>query len=418
MFGINTPPSMIGRPMFSVSDGSAHRVRPLADLDTASVFREKFAALFFWVIATVISLLAIVSSLVLWRRRTKAYRVLVAVAYFGLAAFPAAFLMRPLGYWHFGQIGAHAALYATAAVLALAAWRVTGPRWAGGVALLLLAGALFTADALRAGPLQVNGVLGHSPVVAGRFYGIGNVGTTIIFCTAILGLMTVGELRGWRSVPWPAAGLLAGVVLVDGLPQFGADFGGLLTGVVAVAVVVRLAAGRRIDVRWIVAIGLLAVILTAGASLIDVLRPPEVRTHLGRFAETIRSGGVTSLALIVRRKAASQFGSFAATRWTYFLPAGIVGLALLTAEPRGLLRSVLPQRRLLRAGLWGTVVVGVVGFAVNDSGISITAVTLALAIPLLVLFVVEAVSPRTTSGSVEPPSGAMVQERAEEVFGD
>jgi hypothetical protein len=227
--------------------------------------------------------------------------------------------------------------------------------------------------------------------------------------------MTLGELRGWRTIPWWAAGVLGGIALLDGLPQFGSDFGGLLTGVVAVALVVRLARGRRIDVGFVVAIGVAAVVVTAGASLIDLLRPPEVQTHLGRFAETIRSGGVSSLALIVRRKAASQFGSFAATRWTLFLPVAIAGLAALTASPRGMLQRVLPQRRLLRTGLWGTVAVGVVGFAVNDSGISITAVALALAIPLLVLFVLEEVSPRTGAAAMLATSR---DELAAEVLGE
>jgi hypothetical protein len=414
ILGIRTPKTMIGRPMFSIAGGGSDRVRTLDELDTASVFRERFAAAAFWVIATVISVFAIAAALVCWRRRRSAYAPVTVFAYASLAFFPAAFLLRLGPYWRLGQLGAHAALYVLTAVLAVAAWAVPGPRWRGTVVLLPGSAALFTLDALRAGPLQVNGVFGHSPVVAGRFYGIGNVGTTIIFCAAILGLATLGEARRWRVAPWWIGAVLAAVVLVDGLPQFGADFGGLLTGVVAVALVVRLSRGLRVDAKWLVWSAVLAVVLTAGASLVDLLRPPEVRTHLGRFAETLRYGGLNALGLIVRRKAASQLGSLAVTRWTYALPGGVAGLAALVAFPRGLMSRVLSDRPQLRAGLWGVIAVGVVGFAVNDSGISITAIALAHAIALLALFAVEAVDPRDAPGSVAPvPAGGR-----ERVFGD
>jgi hypothetical protein len=67
---------------------------------------------------------------------------------------------------------------------------------------------------------------------------------------------------------------------------------------------------------------------------------------------------------------------------------------LALAVPRGGLRDALEQRRIARAGLWGVVVVSVVGFAVNDSGISITATAVATAVPFLVLLVADTMAPR------------------------
>jgi len=394
MVDAKMPDDMIGRPMSSIRYAGADRLARLDTLDRASVFRERFAVLIFWVIATTVSVLAIGAALVHWRRYDPAYRSLVAVAFAALAFFPAGFLLRTVDYWTFGTVGAHAALYALTAILAFGAAILPGPRLNGAVALLLLSATLFVVDAARAGPLEVNGVWGHSPVVAGRFYGIGNVGSTILYCAAILGLLGLAQLRSHPVAPWWIGAGLAVVVVADGLAQFGADFGGLLTGVAAAAVVFRIGRGRRVTWRWVVVVAVVAVVLTAGASLIDLLRAPQAQTHLGRFAATVRSGGVSSLSLIVRRKAASQFGSFASSRWTFFLPFAIVGLAAVVAAPPGVLRRALAGRRLLVAALAGVVVVGVVGFMVNDSGISITGVALAHAIPVLVLLAADVTSPR------------------------
>jgi uncharacterized membrane protein len=106
----------------------------------------------------------------------------------------------------------------------------------------------------------------------------------------------------------------------------------------------------------------------------------------------------------MRRKIASQLGSLQTTRWTYFLPFAMAGLAVLLAKPPGILRDALVSRRLLRAALWGVVVVGVVGFAVNDSGISITAVAIAHAIPVLVLVAIDSVSPPKLRNGADVPA--------------
>jgi drug/metabolite transporter (DMT)-like permease len=103
----------------------------------------------------------------------------------------------------------------------------------------------------------------------------------------------------------------------------------------------------------------------------------------------------SQLVTVLERKGAASLNSLTVTRWTYFIPVGIAVLVLLLLRPRGILRDVLPQRPLLRAGLWGTLLTGVLGFAVNDSGISISALALAFTVPFLVLIAVDTVDPRT-----------------------
>lgn len=387
------PDSMIGTPI-GQGDPRTDGLSSLIELDKASSIRERFAAGAFWVIAILLSLLAILAFVVFLGRRRGSHRMLVAVAYFGLAVFPAAHIIRAFEYWWLGVLGSHLLLYAVAAALALTAWFLPGPRWAGGVALLLLAVLLFGSDVAVGGPLQVNGVFGHSPLVAGRFYGVSNPGYTILFAAALLGLTGLAELRGHRLLPVWAIVASAALLPLIGLASMGADFGGLLAGVPAVGVTIALGRGWRIRSRTILAFFAIAAAAAIGLSFLDRLRPPETRTHLGRFADLLARGDSGELGTLIARKGTAALNSLTVTRWTYFIPVGLAVLALLLVRPRGVLRDVLPSRPLLRAGLWGTLVAGALGFAVNDSGISIPALALAFTVPFLVLVAVDTVEPR------------------------
>jgi hypothetical protein len=230
--------------------------------------------------------------------------------------------------------------------------------------------------------------------VAGRFYGVSNPGYTILFAAALLGVTGLAELRGHTKLPWWSAALIVVLLPLIGLPSMGADFGGLLAGVPAVGIAIALGRGWRIRWRLVVALGVVGLSMALGLSFLDRLRPPESRTHLGRFADLIASGKVGELWTTIARKGAASLHSLTVTRWTYFIPVGLAVLILLMLRPRGVLRDVLPKRPLLRAGLWGTLVAGALGFAVNDSGISIPALALAFTVPFLVLVAVDSVEPR------------------------
>jgi len=394
-FGVKQPDVMVGTPIFE--HGSHSDPRTLIELDRASGIRERFASAAFWVIASLISVLAILAFIVFLGRRERFYKPLVGLAYFGLALFPSAHIIRALHYWDFGVRGAHLALYAVAAVIALVASRLPGPRWAGAVALMLLCAGLFASDITMGGPLQVNGVFGHSPLVAGRFYGVSNPGYAILFSSALLGFTGLAELRGQKKLPWWTVLALLAIVPIDGLPMTGADLGGLLAGIPAVAVTIALGRRWRLRLRSIVAIGLAAVVGALGLSFLDLLRPPQQRTHLGRFAATIASGDTAQLETIIHRKAIAALTSLTVTRWTWFIPVGFAVLFLLLIRPRGVLRTVLARRPMLRAGLWGTLVAGALGFAANDSGISIPALALAFVVPYFVLLAVDTEKPRKTA---------------------
>jgi hypothetical protein len=409
LLGVEPTDAMVGN-VIRAGEVRTDGIGNLERVDSASSVREEFSSQAFWVIGILLAALAILAFVVFLGSSGRLLTPITGVAYFGLALFPAAHIVRALEFWRWNVTGAHVSLYLVAAVLAALAWLVPGPRWKGGVGLLLLTLLFFGSDAAFGGPLQVNGVFGHSPLVAGRFYGLSNPGYAILFSAGILGLTGLAELRGQRRLPlWSVLALVALLPLM-GLPTMGAGFGGLLAGVPAVGVAIALGRGWRITWKAVVLLGLAAGAVAMGISLIDLLRPEEARTHMGRFASDVLALDVGAVTTIVVRKAAAVIASLGVTRWTYFIPIGVAVLVLLLLRPRGVLTEALPKRPLLRAGVWGTLVAGAVGFAVNDSGISIPALTMAFIVPSLVLMAVDTVrerkevSPQSAGVAVPPPA--------------
>lgn len=397
--GLSAPASFTGTTLSVRPGGRIDRVARLADLDRQSVFRERFAALTAYLFIAVLITLAFLSFAVFGTRSRPAARVLLVVAYVTLSVPPATLIARSLEVDRLGMGWASAVQWGIAGALAVAALLLPGPRWAGGVALLVLSAVMLSADVITGSRLQLNGVFGVSPIVAGRFYGVGNLGFAILMASGILGLTGVLDLRGYSRAPAWTALPLAALIVVDGLPQLGADFGGILAGVPAVIVTYSLARGRRVRWRTLVAVGVAAVGVAASLALVDLARPPAVRTHLGRFAGQVVSGGFPALWMVIARKAEANIRLWALTPWTYTIPILVGVLAMLMWRPVGVLRDVIASHPVLRAGLWGSLVAGIVGYTVNDSGVAIPAMVMAHVVPLFVLMGLQKLVPRGTRPS-------------------
>ena len=88
-----------------------------------------------------------------------------------------------------------------------------------------------------------------------------------------------------------ASGVLLLAVALEAHPSFGADFGGPPGLILGGLVVLAAAAGVRVTpLRALVAVGVAAG-LAVGVAFADWLRPPESRTHLGEFVQTVLDGG-------------------------------------------------------------------------------------------------------------------------------
>lgn len=267
-----------------------------------------------------------------------------------------------------------------AVLLAVLARRVPGRLGPAGAVCGLIA-VVLVVDLLTGASLQVDAPAGYSPLVAGRFAGIGNVAFGIFAASALLATAaaTAGRPRRTALSVCVAAGLVA--VVVDGAPPFGSDVGGVLSLVPAFVLLSLLRTGARVTVVRLLVAGAAGAAVVAAFALADFTRAPQDRTHLGRLVQDLVDGTAGTL---LRRKAGAVLDLLFANPVTALLPLVVAGAVLLVARPPGPLREALAAAPAWRHGLLAVGAVSAVGFVVNDSGAAIPATALLLAAPATV----------------------------------
>ena len=303
-----------------------------------------------------------------------------------VAAFPlATLLLRALpNVARMGNAGLAVLVALDLAVVAVA-WRarrrpLSPLSWILGVTVVLL-----VADVATGARLQLAGILGYSPQTASRWFGIGNTAFGVLAgATLLLAGLHVAHSPRRREALVTVAALVAVVTFVDGAPFLGADVGGVVTLVpVGGLALVALAGGRLTWPRAATVGG-----ATAGALAVltaaDLLRPPESRTHLGRLASETLNSGDGSLFATLARRAEVTLDVVTQNFWTAVTPViAVLVLVALLRMPWARIR--VPPGTPMRVGLLAALVAGLLGMAVNDSGVIVVAMVMVCVGPVLAL---------------------------------
>jgi hypothetical protein len=245
--------------------------------------------------------------------------------------------------------------------------------------------------------------MGVEPQVGGRFYGFNNssfslfAASTILVATCVADPLVRAGRRRLAAAAVGAIGLVA--VVLDGAPTIGADFGGppaLIPGFLALAL---LAAGVQLTWRRIVLVLGVTAVLALSFSVVDWLRPPAERSHLGRFVETVLDGGLWS---VVGRKISQNLANLFGSTLTFLAIGGIVVVVVLLTRPLrnaarrgqndsygwlvggGSVGRIDGDIPMLRPAVLALAATFTIAFLVNDSGIVLPAIGISLAVPLLV----------------------------------
>lgn len=392
--GVAVPPEMPYQPIRSVGTADQDRYGWMLDLSEQANVQGQLTSAFFSALVVSQALLYLAAYLLLRRHprdRTRSrvldFTYFVAIA---AAAGPAAtYLANLLPWWQsthpvVALLGAISLAGLTLTLFAFAGpWRrhPFGPAGAvAGATAVVLA-----VDVAAGAPLQLASVAGYSPVVAGRFVGFGNLAFAIFGTAALLATAAVisGRSRRVSLAIVSAVGLT--VIIWDGMPFLGSDFGGVIALVPAFGVLGWVATGRRLSWRP------LAVMLVAGFAAVsiiatlDYLRPEDARTHLGRFVGSVLDGQAW---VIVERKIDANVSLLTSSVLTLMVPLVIVFLVFLIRRPSGLLPWTYTKVPTLRAGLLAVLTLGVLGALVNDSGVAVPAMAASVAIPVAVAVVV------------------------------
>ncbi|MDQ3679319.1 MAG: hypothetical protein M3378_02015, partial [Actinomycetota bacterium] len=373
--------------------GHALRYRPggtglLRDLDRDASLREDlYSRVVYGYIAfqAVVYLLAILARRLGWMERAGAtLRVLVlAFAAWPLATFAA---WAVPGITRLGG-GLIVLLLGIDALVVAAAVRARGHplsplTWICGATVALL-----VVDVATGARLQLSSFLGYSgPYTAGRFSGLGNAAfAALASSTIVIAAVHVHRAPRRREALVTAGALLALVALVDGAPSLGADVGGILTLVPVFGLTFLALAGRRLS--WLTVLGGAAVTVAgvAVATGVDMLRPPDARTHLGRLVGRIQDEGLEPLLTTLARKAEGSLRTFDSP-WSWAIPVIFLYGLYVLLRARGL-PGPLADRSALRVGAIAMVSTGLLGCLLNDSGVAVTAVVFVYIAPFLTLLI-------------------------------
>jgi hypothetical protein len=388
----------------------------LNEHDVAAQSYSRLVLPFYLVLVFVQVALYAFGTFALRRKRGRILAVTGVAAVAGAALPVAAFLANLVPWWSVG----HPALVLVTAIVVLTAvitavavagpWRrsITGAgAIVGGVTALVL-----TLDVLTGSHLQTCSMLGYTPLVAGRFYGFGNIAWAlwvtglIIVIGAMAGWLLSSGRRGTATAVVIAAGILA--LLIDGAPFAGADFGGIIAIFPGFAVFALMIAGQRIRLSRLLVILAVGVVVVLGVSFLDSLRADP--THIGEFWKSLMNGDGGT---IVFRKFRGMLNTFGNWKLSIIAVAAVAFLIFALLRPlawrAAVLHTAYERAPALRPTLIAVLVTAGVGMLVNDSGVAIPALAFTMAIPLALAASIQAFGPEETSA---PPSRSERSESA------
>jgi hypothetical protein len=272
------------------------------------------------------------------------------------------------------------------AIAALGPWRrdVLG----SGTVIAVITVLVLATDLLRGSPLQLNSLTGYSPLVGGRYYGLANIAFAVFATGTLMAATGIAHLlvsRG-RSLRSAVTAVLAVCLVAEffcGDPALGAKFGGTIALVPGIAVTVMIVGRKRVTWWKLGVFAVLGVVVIGAACFLDYLRPPDQRTHLGRFFATLLNGQAEP---VVMRKFDAMVHTVGNIPLALLAAGGLAFLFFVLIRPGRLRASALEmtyeRAPLLRAGLTGTLATALIGFAVEDSGIAVPSLALTVAVPL------------------------------------
>lgn len=374
------PDRMEGRPWERVTQGGTAEQRRdwLISANDGALFRDSLVG--------PVSTFFVVAQLALWvlavlafrRHRPRLRRVIEVAALSVLALLPVTYLAGLLPFYLWGSAPYWLFLVTGAGVIGVLCdqLRRLGSPVDPLIGVLGLIVALLVGDLLIGAPLQLNTSFGYTPTIAGRFAGLGNLAFAQLAAASIILAGLVAWRVGGRRGAWMGIAIMAVAVVADGSPFWGSDVGGVLSFVPGAGITAVALLGWKIRWRtialWIA--GGVAAMVAVG--FLDLSRPEDQRTHLGRLFERIGDEGFGAFVTVILRKLNANLTVLTSSEWILMVPVVFAFVLYLIWKAPGRLHRIqelIPQER---ASLYGFTVVAVLGFALNDSGIAIPGVML------------------------------------------
>jgi hypothetical protein len=189
---------------------------------------------------------------------------------------------------------------------------------------------------------------------------------------ATAGLLLAGYIAyrylttGRRGAALAAVALIGfGIVICEGWPSMGSDFGGVITLTPALLWLLLALSGIKLTWPKVLAIGGSAVVLIAVISVLDWRRGPDRRSHLGNFVQRILDGDAVD---VISRKAVTSAETIVSILGIGSL---LIGVVLWIVIFKYVVPRITPDFTTLRSTGHAVLIVAILGTLLNDGGISV-----------------------------------------------
>lgn len=384
LLGLPRPEGMEGRGAVVEERGGdvERRIERLADANREARFRDSALGPVAGTFVALVIVLLIVTAFALGSPPTMR-RAIEATSLALLAVLPmtylAALLPAGAGPYVYGLLVGGGAVAVGGGAFLLRRW----PAAPIGVVLGFMVTVILVSVMAMGSRLHLSTVFGDSPIVGGRFTGVNNV----TFAQLVVGALVLAGLAahwiGGRAGRLAATAVLVLVLAAITAPMWGADVGGILAGIPAFGLTGLLLWRRKVRLRTAV----LAVAVTVGVALalggLDLLRPEDERTHLGRLLEQAATEGWDGVQTVLLRKLTANAATLTSSVWALLLPPTFAFAGWLAWRAQDRLRLILRRVPELGPAVPGILVAAVLGWALNDSGVAVPGMMLAVAGPVL-----------------------------------
>jgi hypothetical protein len=365
---------------------AADRRARLEEADAKARFRDSLITPIAAGYVTAVVVLALVAVGVLaFRQRSRVLEIFALVL---LGVTPMTYLSAPFPFYEWGELAYIAFVVGGATAIGLACSRLRRSWLYPAAAAYLVIVLVIVVNVVFLGSgLQLSTVFGDSPIIAGRFKGVNNLGFAQLFIGVVALGITIADRLPIQRARIAIVALFGTTIVVVAAPVWGADVGGTLAGLPALALV-----GMRLG-RWKVRWSTIAFWLVAGVVAVvafgfyDLTRDSADQTHLGRLFERFGSEGVDGFTTVIERKIAINLRTVKASVWRVVIVPVAIGALLLARRAPERFRSLNRALPGLGAALPGVLVGMVLGYALNDSGVAVPGMMLAVTVPGLVYLV-------------------------------
>lgn len=392
-YGIEPPENMVDTSIGYQRDDSSFeaRISELKRINAGALARD---GAFNSVSIVFILLVCVAGALSIVCYKTKRYKPIAKyLALLSMVMPTVSFLLLPMMLWLETSRLIVMAFVLFSAIFSAIAF-VAGQRWGYKTVILVIVAfniIMQCLDILFGGYFQLNSLFGYSAIVAGRFAGYGNLTFSIISISAVVFVAVVKQIAlekggNQKRINIFLSLFLIAILIFIGIPYLGSDVGGVLAMTPTICIAVLMLYEKRINVKSLLYACATTFVAISIFSIFDLSRPTSQRTHLGRFVYVLINGDAGA---VIERKIISNVTIFTNAMVACIIIIATLFLLFLFMYPERFIAERKTRYPVFAFIAYPGIVVATLGMFLNDSGVAIPGMMLAIAFPALALLAYE-----------------------------